>query len=80
MFKYEGHFGHVYAVAWSPDGKWIASGSNDNTAQIWNASNGSHVHTYRGHSDRVEAVAWSPDGQRLASGSDDKTVQMWQAV
>jgi WD40 repeat protein len=70
----------VRLVAWSPDGQRIASGSLDNTVQVWNASDGSRVFTYKGHSDDVLSVAWSPDGQRIASGSSDKTVQVWQAV
>jgi WD40 repeat protein len=82
------------SVAWSPDGQRIASGSIDDTVQIWNASGGSHIFTYRGHASAVYTVAWSPDGQRIASGSgetiapsgvgiatlpDDQTVQVWNA-
>ena len=83
---YHGHSDVVNAVAWSPDGKRIASGSGkithsiDNTVQVWNAADGSHVFTYKGHSSIVQAVAWSPDGHRIASGSDDKTVQVWNAT
>ncbi len=69
----------MQAVAWSPDGKRIASGGDDNTVQVWDAANGDHVYIYRGHSGLVEAVAWSPDGRRIASGSWDKTVQVWGA-
>jgi WD40 repeat protein len=88
VLTYRGHSSWVNAVAWSPDGKLIASGSGnnfdrdsgDNTVQVWNASDGSHMFTFRGHSDRVLSVAWSPDGKRIASGSYDKTVQVWQIV
>ncbi len=71
------------AIAWSPDSKRIASGSDDKTVQVWNASDGSTVYTYRGHSESVNAVAWSPDGARIASGSQtgslfEHTVQVWQ--
>ena len=69
----------VYTVAWSPDGRRIASGSYDETVQVWDAANGGHVHTYPGHSASVEAVAWSPDGRRIASASVDRTVQVWDA-
>ncbi len=79
-FTYQGHSSPVRTVAWSPDGKQIASGSSDKTVQVWNASDGSHVFTYRGHSDYMDAVAWSPpDGKRIASSSRDKTVQVWNA-
>ena len=80
LYTYRGHSGAVYAVAWSPDGKRIASGGNDGTIQVWDAVDGGHAFTYRGHADVVEAVAWSPDGKRIASGSRDQTVQVWDAV
>jgi len=94
IFTYRGHASAVYTVAWSPDGQRIVSGSgetiapsgvgiatlpDDITAQVWNASDGSHIFTYTGHSSDVYAVAWSPDGQRIASGSRDSTVQVWKA-
>jgi serine/threonine protein kinase len=79
LVTYNGHSDGVDAVAWSPDGKRIASGSWDKTVQVWNASDGGQPFTYRGHSDNVNTVAWSPDGKRIASGSTDKTVQVWNA-
>ena len=79
VFTYRGHTDTVFAVAWSPDGKRIASGSSDKTVQVWDASDGSHLFTYRGHSSWVLDVAWSPDGKYLASAGADKTVQVWDA-
>ncbi len=79
LYTYRGHTDFVDTVAWSPDGRRIASGSYDHTVQVWDAANGGHVFTYRGHSATVRAVAWSPDGKRMASASEDKTVQMWLA-
>lgn len=78
-FTYTGHLGAVLAVAWSPDGKRIVSGSADTSVQAWNANDGSGVLIYRGHSDWVWSVAWSPDGRRIASGSADSVVQVWNA-
>ena len=77
LLKYTGHSGDVYAAAWSPDGSRLASGSADNTVQVWDASTGQHLVTYAGHSGHVSSVVWSPDGSRLASGSVDNTVQVW---
>jgi serine/threonine protein kinase len=78
LSTYCGH-SHVSAVAWSLDGKCIASASSDKTVQVWDAVDGGNVFTYKGHSNIVSAVAWSPDGKLIASGSDDKTVQVWVA-
>ncbi len=80
LYTYRGHPDVVLAVAWSPDSRRIASGSTDETVQVWDAADGGHVFTYRGHSNSVIVVAWSPDGRRIASGSDDKTVQVWDAA
>ncbi len=77
---YRGHTKYVDAVAWSPDGKHIVSSSNDKTAQVWNALDGTLLFTYSGHANAVTAVAWSPDGTRIASASSDNTVQVWNAV
>ena len=74
------HFYFVNGVAWSPDGKKIASASADTNVQVWNATTGSNILTYRGHSSKVNGVAWSPNGRRIASASDDRTVQVWDAA
>jgi hypothetical protein len=79
-FTYTGHTDWVYDVAWSPDGKHIASCSKDKTVQIWDAATGSRIFTYRGHTADVYTAVWSPDGRRIASSSQDKTVQVWDAV
>jgi WD40 repeat protein len=80
LYTYKGHSDQVFAVAWSPDGNRIASGSADETVQVWDAVDGGNTFTYKGHSDVVHAVAWSPGGKRIASASWDKTVQVWDAV
>ncbi|HEX9133194.1 MAG TPA: WD40 repeat domain-containing protein [Ktedonobacteraceae bacterium] len=79
-YTYSGHTDYVSAVAWSPDGKRIASASGDHTVQVWDAANGGHVLTYRGHGGDVLSLAWSPDGKNVVSGSVDKTVQVWDAT
>jgi WD40 repeat protein len=70
----------VWSVAWSPDGRHLASATDDGTVQVWDASTGNTLLTYRGHTDSVKSVAWSSDGTRLASGSVDQTVQVWDAA
>src|SRR5947209_2296544 len=79
-FTYQGHSDYVSAVAWSPDGKRIASASGDHTVQVWNAVDGSHVYVYRGHSADVSTLAWSPDGKYIVSAGLDNTVQVWEAA
>jgi WD40 repeat protein len=68
----------VLSIAWSPDGKRIASSGR--LIRVWDASTGRDSLTYEAHSDRVWAVAWSPDGKFIASGSADGTLQIWNAT
>src|SRR3989440_11605343 len=74
---YRKHSAPVLSIAWSPDGKKIASASADKTVHIWNATSKNPILIYRNHNKSVSAVAWSPDGSRIVSGSWDTSVQVW---
>ncbi|MEM7031397.1 MAG: hypothetical protein AAF629_17680 [Chloroflexota bacterium] len=73
-----GHNSLVSSVTFSPDGKWLASGSDDRTIRLWNLDNENReAVVLGGHADSVWSVAFSLDGKWLASGSDDNTVRLW---
>ena len=74
-----GHSNWVTAVAWSPDGCHILTGSDDGTARIWDATTGDNTLTLT-HTDPVNAVAWSPDGCHILTASWDGTARIWDAT
>ncbi len=67
----------VCYAAWSPSGKWLATGSGDGTAKVWDAATGKELLTLGGRID-VWGVAWSPDGKRLATAGSNKTAKVWE--
>jgi hypothetical protein len=72
-----GHSDAVWAVAFSPDGKTLVSGSSDRTLRVWDVASGQSLRTLQGHSGAVGAVAFSPDGKSVVSGSFDNTLRVW---
>jgi len=70
-------FGSVRSVAFSPDGKLLATGDSDGIVRLWEASSGRELLTCKEHTNVVESVAFSPSGKILASGSYDKTIRLW---
>jgi WD40 repeat protein len=76
----KGHIRTVYGVAFSADGKWVASASSASTARIWHAETGKEVLILKGHTGGVIGVAFGPDGKRLASRGDDRAVKVWKVA
>jgi WD40 repeat protein len=64
-------------VSYSPDGKILASASQDTKVKLWDVGTGKELKTLNGHQDGVNGVSYSPDGKILASASRDKTVKLW---
>jgi WD40 repeat protein/serine/threonine protein kinase len=71
------HRDWIHAVAFSPDGKTLATGGNDQTVKLWSAADGREIVSFQGHSQWVLALAFSPDGGQLVTASNDKTVRLW---
>ena len=64
----------IYSIFFSPNGKYLASGSRDCTIVVWKVSSGEPIKIFRGHSLEVYSVVFSPNGEFLASGSRDHSV------
>jgi WD40 repeat protein len=87
--RFKGHTSGVWSVAFSPDGKYVLTGSGrfprfdpdqkaDNTARLWDIGTGQELRKFEGHSAAVRSVAFSPDGQVILTGSDDESVRLWE--
>jgi WD40 repeat protein len=72
-----GNQSFVQCIAWSPDGKYVASGHDNGLLVIWNTSTGQMYRQYRGHLNRVMAAAWTPDSKQVLTGGEDKTMRLW---
>ena len=74
----QGHSGAVLSLAFSADGKLLASGSTDDTAIIWDVAKRSKLHQLRGHTADINRVVFTLDGERLATAGDDRRVMIWR--
>jgi WD40 repeat protein len=73
--SFSGHTDSVVSAAFSADGKWLVTGSKDNTARVWEVATGKQIFLLSGNSDSVGSVAFSPDGTKVLTGSN--TVRLW---
>jgi DNA-binding beta-propeller fold protein YncE len=75
-----GNAKRVWSLAFSPDGKVLASGGDGGTVRLWDSASGKEVKALRGHADRVRSVTFSPDGRRLVTGGGDRMVAIWDVA
>ncbi|EEF60702.1 c-type cytochrome domain-containing protein [Pedosphaera parvula] len=75
-----GHKDAIYALALSPDGKILATGSYDQKIILWNVETGKEIKTLSGHNGAIFGLAFRPDGKILASASADRTVKLWDVA
>jgi mono/diheme cytochrome c family protein len=78
--KFEGHKDALYALALSPDGETLATGSYDQKIKLWNVETGAEIKTLNGHNGAIFGLSFRPDGKVLASASADRTVKLWDVA
>jgi RNA polymerase sigma factor (sigma-70 family) len=76
----DGQHGGVVAIAFSADGRWLASGGFDGSVRLWDVDTGKAIHVLRGHGREVTSVVFSRDGKVLTSGSRDQTIRLWNTA
>jgi len=77
LWRAPGHDKTITVLAWSPDGRYLASGSKDQTIKVWDASRGQLLQTYTEHADEVWVIAWSPDGKNIVSSAIHESPRIW---
>src|SRR5258708_6439131 len=70
-----GHTNYVTSAVFSPDGKYVLTGSFDKTARLWDANTGKELQQFLGHTNYVTSAVFSPDGKYVLTGSFDKTAR-----
>jgi WD40 repeat protein len=79
-FQVERGYAEVGALAFSPDGKFLVTGSESGEAKVWNLETGRLHAALRGHTATIHAVAFSPEGGTIATGSEDQTIRLWDVA
>ncbi|KPP80003.1 katanin p80 WD40 repeat-containing subunit B1-like [Scleropages formosus] len=77
VFRYKGHTQAVRCLAFSPDGKWLASSSDDSTIKLWDLTAGKMITEFTAHTGAVNIIQFHPNEYLLASGSSDRTIKLW---
>ncbi len=80
LTTFEGPNTFVWDVAWSPDGKELASANTDATVYIWDVASGKYQSVLNNYANAMRKVVWSPDGKRVATASDGKAVSIWDPI
>jgi WD40 repeat protein len=80
LLTLKGHTSAVHSVCFSPDGRRLASASDDMTVKVWDAVTGDEIRTLKGHTSAVHSVCFSPDGRRLAAGQPGKVDEQGRLV
>ncbi|KAJ4855762.1 WD domain, g-beta repeat domain-containing protein [Trichoderma breve] len=77
IIEFTGHEDRINTIRFTPDGRWLASASDDSTIKLWDTAIGSCIATLVGHDEGINAICFTPDSRWLASASHDRTVKLW---
>ena len=78
VHQFDGHTQTVRGVAFTRDGRFAVSASEDGTVKVWELATGKEIRTFTGHAAAVTGIAMSPDGHNVASAGADGSVKIWQ--
>lgn len=74
----QGYSHVIYAVSFSPDGKWLVHGDDHGMIHVWDGESGSCFNVFQAHAGRILSLAFSPDGKTIASSGDDQITRLWK--